>query len=212
MEHIDPNHVIVSKTSCINKGVKVECSRCRWMISNKHLWETLNSYGCTPRKSLALRFPDETIFKDRSLIRHFIRGYFDGDGCITRYIHHTIVSPRVEVLSTKEFLEKILNYSKIEASYRHNSRHTDNTWSLDYNKENAIKFINYLYQSSSIYLERKYKLYEFFKNGSRLVEEFTKLQQTKIGETPEKDNPEVTTETKKSVAPYSVEIEPVTAE
>ena len=65
---------------------KVICKRCRWTITDKHLWETLNNYGCTPKKSLTLKFPDENIFKSKDLIRHFIRGYFDGDGCFTRII------------------------------------------------------------------------------------------------------------------------------
>lgn len=66
-------------TKADNKGH----TRCRVCLSSRHLWETLNSYGCTPKKSLTLKFPNESIFKDLSLIRHFIRGYFDGDGCIS---------------------------------------------------------------------------------------------------------------------------------
>lgn len=145
MEHIDSNHVSIGKTICTSQGKRIECQRCRWMVANKHLWTILNSYGCTPKKSLTLQFPEENIFKDKSLIRHFIRGYFDGDGCLTRYIYHTIVSPRVELLGTKDFLQSILVLSGIDASYKHDSRHTENTWSLNYNKENSILFINYLY-------------------------------------------------------------------
>jgi hypothetical protein len=43
------------------------------------------------------------------------------------------------------------------------------------------------------------KLYEFFKNGSRSVKEFTELLSGNIGETPEMDNTEIITEIKKSV-------------
>ena len=53
---------------------------------------------------------------------------------------------------------------------------------LEWIKEEGIKFINYLYQNSSIYLDRKYELYQFFKNGSRSVEEFTELLSGKNGE------------------------------
>ena len=52
------------------------------MLNSPHLVETLISYGCTPRKSLTLKFPDFNIFKSQSLINHFIRGYFDGDGSV----------------------------------------------------------------------------------------------------------------------------------
>lgn len=187
---------------------KIICKRCRWAITNKHLWETLNSYGCTPKKSLVLKFPDESIFKSKDLIRHFIRGYFDGDGCFSRQIHHTSVSPVVSFLGTKDFLDKILEYSKIESNYRHDKRHTEFTWILEYHKEPGIKLINYLYDNCTIYLDRKYKLYEFFKNGSRSVQEWAELSSSKIGKDPAKDDTEVIEEAKESSIPYSIENEP----
>ena len=52
------------------------------MVNSPHLINTLISYGCTPKKSLTLKFPDISIFKNMDLIRHFIRGYFDGDGSV----------------------------------------------------------------------------------------------------------------------------------
>ena len=55
--------------------------RCRWGITNKHLWNTLNNLGCTPRKSLTLQFPNIS----EELEIPFIRGYFDGDGCLSYY-------------------------------------------------------------------------------------------------------------------------------
>ena len=174
----------------------IDSYRCRFVLSNKHLWTTLNNYGCTPNKSLTLQFPNIS----ENFIRHFIRGYFDGDGCITRYVHTHIVSPHVELLGTKCVLENVLKYSNTEAIFRHDHRHSDKTLFLCWNKEQSIKFINYLYQNSSIYLDRKYKLYQFFKNGSRSVKEFTELLSGNIEETPEMDNIEITGEIKKSLA------------
>lgn len=187
---------------------KIITKRCRWTITDKHLWEILNNYGCSPKKSLTLEFPDEFIFKDKSLIRHFIRGYFDGDGCFTRHINIHTVSPLVGFIGTKPFLEKILEYSTISAKFRHDKRHTDLTWSLEYHKNEGIELINYLYKDSTIYLDRKYKLYDFFKKGSRSVKEFTELLSSNIGEIPEMDNTEITIETKEFIASYSVEGEP----
>jgi intein/homing endonuclease len=204
MKHENANKVTIEDAKC----GKVICKRCRWYVANKHLWETLNSYGCTPRKSLTLKFPDESIFKSKDLIRHFIRGYFDGDGCFTRHIHHTIVSPAISFLGTKDFLDKILEYSKIEANYRHDKCYTEFTWTLEYHKEPGIELINYLYNNCTIYLDRKYKLYEFFKNGSRSVQEWTELLSSKIGESPIEGNTEVIEEIKESSTPYSIENEP----
>ena len=204
MKHENANKVTIEDAKC----GKIICKRCRWYVANKHLWETLNSYGCTPRKSLTLKFPDESIFKSKDLIRHFIRGYFDGDGCFTRHIHHIIVSPAISFLGTKDFLDKILEYSKIEANYRHDKCYTEFTWTLEYHKEPGIELINYLYNNCTIYLDRKYKLYEFFKNGSRSVQEWAELSSSKIGESPIEGNTEVIEEIKESSTPYSIENEP----
>lgn len=186
------------------KPITVNSYRCRLMISNKHLWETLNSYGCTPRKSLTLQFPNESIFKERSLIRHFIRGYFDGDGCYSRHIHSKTVSPHLLIIGTSDFLSKIVKYSSIEGTVRHDKRHSNETMFLDYNKENSIKLAKFLYDKASVYLDRKYKLYNFFKEGSRSLQEYEELLETNIGEGCDV-NPEISTETKESVPSYSVD-------
>lgn len=78
MKH-NKDNVKISTVTCGDK----KCIRCRWEIVNKHLWEVLYNYGCTPRKSTTLQFPELSIFQSPDLIRHFIRGYFDGDGCIS---------------------------------------------------------------------------------------------------------------------------------
>ena len=161
-----------------NKDLLIDNNRCRFSIANKHFWTTLNNLGCTPNKSLTLKFPDIS----ENLVKHFIRGYFDGDGCITRYVHIHTVTPRATVLGTMDMLNNIIKYSDTTVSLKHDKRHSKEIFHLDWDKENSIKFINYIYNNSTIYLDRKYKLYNFFKNGSRSVEEFTELLETNIGE------------------------------
>lgn len=160
------------------KDIITDKNRCRFIVANKHLWTTLNELGCTPNKSLSLKFPNIP----QNLVKHFIRGYFDGDGCILRHVHNTCVTPHIELLGTKQMLEHVLLYSGISAKYKHDIRHSEETWSLEWTKELGIEFINYLYNNCSIYLNRKYELYQFFKNGSRSVEEFTELLSGKNGE------------------------------
>ena len=57
--------------------------RVRLEFSSKYMKQILISYGCIPKKSLTLNFPNINIFNNIELIRHFIRGYVDGDGCLT---------------------------------------------------------------------------------------------------------------------------------
>ena len=163
------------------KEITKDSYRCRIMVANKHFWTILNNYGCTPNKSLTLKFPN---YIPNNLIRHFIRGYFDGDGCITRHVYINTVSPAITVIGTKDFLNNIISYSNTTPNIRHNKRHSEETLILEWHKDDGVKFINYLYNNSSIYLDRKFKLYNFFKDGSRSVKEFTELSEDKIGETP----------------------------
>lgn len=208
MKHRDSNHVKIGEVKCKDSL----CERCRWSITDKHLWNVLNSYGCTPNKSLTLNFPSENIFENKSLIRHFIRGYFDGDGYLSRHICSKIVSPLIGIIGTQEFLNSLETYiSDINSTRAKDKRWKGNTEFIRFNKENGIKFINYIYSNCSIYLDRKYKLFNFFKNGSRSLQEWNELLQTENGEGCDA-NPVLNSETKESESMYSVEIEPEKSE
>lgn len=169
MEHEDENHV------------KVDSYRARWIISNKHLWETLNSYGCTPRKSLTLKFPDKSIFKSKDLIRHFIRGYFDGDGCIS-HIDKTQEKPLISLLGTKEILEpiqKMIFSDNVKLTL--NDKNNSMTLVMSRSCVKAIFLLYILYYKSSIYLDRKYQKFLFYKD-CRFKAKALKLLEEKIGE------------------------------
>ena len=122
-------------------------------ICNKHLKERLIELGCKPKKSLTLKFPDLSIFKDNDLVYAFIRGYVDGDGCLT-FSRNGRLS--IQILGTKEFLEGIqavfpgyLNLYKVK-------RLKSNTWTLNNCGDKADYVATKLYKEAKIYLERKY--------------------------------------------------------
>ena len=100
-----------------------------------------------------MKFPNESIFKDKSLIRHFIRGYFDGDGCLG--ITLTRNSPFFEILGTKHILNSISKYLFVNKIYsNHNSKYT---YILKYSGTKAVVASYLLYDNATIYLDRKYK-------------------------------------------------------
>ena len=86
-EHLEKFNLFVKHKRSITKKIcKIngkECIAYRSSFNSKHFWNTLNNYGCTPKKSLTLKFPKLEIFKEPQFVYDFIRGYFDGDGCIT---------------------------------------------------------------------------------------------------------------------------------
>ena len=137
-------------------------TRCRVCLYSKHLWNTLNDYGCTPNKSLTLMFPNESIFANKDLIRHFIRGYFDGDGCLSYYNkEHTEVS--IQLLGTQQFLSKVLYYLNIDTKLYHNHDNVEeSTMQIRLASRKGFNFINKLYQNCNVYLQRKYERYCYF--------------------------------------------------
>ena len=162
-------------------NVKTDSFRCRWSVTNKHLWETLNSYGCTPRKSLTLEFPKLEIFKDKSLIRHFIRGYFDGDGCISHNDQEQEI-PCINVLGTNEMLSTIQNYILMDNNpFYLNNPKNKTTLVISRSTSKAVMFMYALYYKSNIYLDRKYQKFLQYKN-CRFKAKALELLEGKIGE------------------------------
>ncbi len=156
MNH-NKNNVKVYSTSCNGKTFK----RCRWYVKNKHLWNTLNNYGCIPNKSLTLEFPNKNIFKSEDLIRHFIRGYFDGDGCISITKTNSVEEyTAVNLLGTESFLTNVRD-SVISKKVPpiHKYKDSESTKVMFYWGTNALSLLNYLYDNSSIYLQRKFDKY-----------------------------------------------------
>ena len=152
MEH-EKDIINISNVTYNDKVYK----RCRWIVNNKHLHDILNNLGCIPAKSLILKFPDISIFKDKSLIRHFIRGYVDGNGSITyNNKEHTICE--LSILGTEDFLTSLQEYIPKKLLYKIHSSGS-NAKVININGQNAFNVIDYLYSDSTIYLQRKYEKY-----------------------------------------------------
>lgn len=137
---------------------------CSFVVYSKHLHNTLNNYGCTPNKSLTLEFPNKSIFKSDNLIRHFIRGYFDGDGCIWR--DNTNNKLNFNILGTENMLMEIQKYFPIKKLNNIHNKQKDQefTKSLNYKGKIANTVICYLFDECNIFLDRKYELYKELKN------------------------------------------------
>lgn len=72
-------------------------------VCNKHWCERLSELGCVPNKSLVLKFPD---YLSDEMLPHFIRGYFDGDGCI---VNAKSGNHNINLTSTKDFCISVQN-------------------------------------------------------------------------------------------------------
>ena len=153
---------------------------CRLSVRNSNLWNQLNNKGCTPRKSLTLEFPDESIFTDRNLIYDFIRGYCDGDGSLGSYVKNNTKTTEVSFVGTENFLIGVRNFLEIPGYLRNKSttNYTNQAFSLQYSSTQARSVARTLYENSSIYLERKYNIYKLF---CQLEEESSRRKLSKNG-------------------------------
>ena len=164
-------------TNFSNKGTAETIVR--FQVRNKHLWNTLNNYGCTPRKSLTLEFPNLDIFKTEELVFDFIRGYCDGDGTLGLYnIGETEkLRENLGFVGTEKFLIKITEilgqYCKVTL------KQDNNAFRITYSNKKAREVARKLYENSTIYLDRKYDIYLKF---CRLEEESSRRLSSKNGE------------------------------
>lgn len=132
-----------------------EYKQCSIRLYSKKIVEALIKLGITTNKSYDLKLPK---LKD-NLMRHFIRGYFDGDGCICE-------SKRKKHISTikcdftcgcKSYIEQLreLLYSKNINSYIFKEK--DKPYRLIIGGlTNCDRFLNYIYNDFNVSLERKY--------------------------------------------------------
>ena len=116
--------------------------------------------------TLNLKFPNINIFTSQELIPNFIRGYVDGDGCLTYTKTGRLV---VEIIGTKEFLSTIVDrYSKIFTPALHkDKRHLEsNTYFISCACDKADEFATLLYANANIYLDRKYDRFAVLRRNS----------------------------------------------
>lgn len=132
--------------------------------------------GCAPNKSHTITFPSQFNSDiPEHLMRHFIRGHFDGDGCIS------LGKPVVDVTSTKDYVEGLSKYLKDKLNIdeptvcrRHLNRDTP-TQNIQYTSRANIKaFLDFMYDGAKVYMERKYQSYlaflEMLKNKQTSIE------------------------------------------
>jgi hypothetical protein len=167
----DYNHIIkfsdcLKSTYVINKiinkngfGIGNEC--CQIKIYNKSMVNDLINLGCIKNKSKTLMFPKE-YFKE-CLMRHFIRGYFDGDGSIYYSIEkkYKYLKPVVSFTGTLDVLQNIKNILVPNSNINVRKYKDKDIYDLKIGGLNYIKDIyKYFYNDSEMYLDRKKEKFE----------------------------------------------------
>lgn len=127
-----------------------------------------------------------------NLIRHFIRGYFDGDGCITVWLSKekgksdrvrgkfdicaksaSILNEFIKFFATHD-IKINLNYLKRDDMYRISTS----------SKKELEKIYNILYKDSNFYLSRKFNKFNHYVNTevTQLIAEYRNAQEVNVNE------------------------------
>lgn len=132
------------------------------VISSLKMANDLTKLGCFENKSLDLKFPTEKQVPNE-YIHHFMRGYFDGDGCIAG-----IKSKSFSVIGTDMFLKEY-QLKLIEELGLNKTKFSKcgQAFTLRYGGNIQVaKIKNFLYREASVYLERKHSKFNWRPNST----------------------------------------------
>ncbi|MDO8601770.1 MAG: LAGLIDADG family homing endonuclease [bacterium] len=145
-------------------------------IGNKFLYHSLTGIGLCQNKSLTIGMP----VIPASFLRHFVRGYFDGDGCV--YLWRTIGKNKIPIIrklsviftsGSEKFLEQLcallqtalnIKQSKVYKSHR--------SYQLRMATKDSLKMYNFMYRNvpEGFFFKRKLNIFrEYFAMKNRVA-------------------------------------------
>lgn len=150
---------------------KIERNYCELRVCSPIFSQSLAKQGCIQGKTYLLKFPNISSF----LYNHFIRGYFDGDGCISisqrndrksikcKQVQFNIVGKEDVILKMQEIICNNTGVFKTKLRHRKNSFAKAISWQ---GRNVCKKILDYLYKNATIYLQRKYEKYLILSNSA----------------------------------------------
>lgn len=145
---------VINKIEIVPKPDQKRKIKYKLRIVNKTAFRQLLKLGFTPNKSLTLSFPNVPTVH----LAHFVRGYFDGDGCI--YFGQ---SRGKNILQTKftsgsqKFLKMLQRRLHKEKTIGPGSLHPHGSnWELSYSAHDTRHLYHFLYPTDTVpCLQRK---------------------------------------------------------
>ena len=136
-------------------------------VNSVKMVNDLQRLGCTAKKTFTLRFPTVNQVP-KKMQHHFMRGYFDGDGCV--YLRNNINGVnRFTVVGNINFITEYKNIlfdnidKKNNVLFENTSSQKIKTLALGGNSQ-LNKIYKFLYKNATIYLNRKKEKFEMI-NG-----------------------------------------------
>jgi hypothetical protein len=173
----DKNHLekfkkdLGSNHPLYEKGKKLTpfgvCDMIYLCVARVGLAQQLISHGCIPNKTLVLKYPNRSSLPEE-LDRHFIRGYFDADGCIScsdtgtgtvKYMFNIAGVSEEFLIKIRSILVDNVGVNRIELLRDNrcggvNGNH--DMFTLKYSGNAQVSAIRaWLYKDATIFLDRK---------------------------------------------------------
>jgi len=169
--HIVDREVLVKIRSCMDSNHKISYRKpakssyadsYRLQFGSKEMFEDLINLGLTPNKSKTIKFPN---VPDKFL-SDFVRGYFDGDGCISygkykskdRKNSRHMISSRF-TSGSEVFLVSLHEKLGVVCMNGGFIIDKDGAYELAYSARDSLALYKFMYNNvpASIYMDRKYK-------------------------------------------------------
>lgn len=139
-------------------------------IGNKKLYNTLIRLGIYPSKSLTVKLPNVP----QRFLGDFVRGYFDGDGCVFlemgKGITRDRIVKRLSVIFTsgsRDFLLELCSRLNKELDLRQTKVYNGHrSYQLRYFTADSLKLFKFMYKNfhKNMYLTRKFHYFnQYFK-------------------------------------------------
>lgn len=131
-----------------------------FILGTKKIVKDLSALGIVHRKTYVLEYP----FIPKRLNRHFIRGVFDGDGCITDVKNKNSKRWSIYTASTK-FKDQLSNIIKNETGVTPSIYPQYKGHHIMVNTKAGVQALEkYMYADATVYLKRKMEKFPFKKS------------------------------------------------
>lgn len=139
---------VKKEMKCENEIRKSSTKGCvRLHLSSIELVNDVSKFGIVKNKTFSLKLPE----LQSELHRHFLRGYFDGDGYIGK--HQCVL-----VVGSESFLTELTDYIKNKFGQEVYTQKMGNYYRMVFGRKNH-EIIKWMYEGNNISLERKNNSY-----------------------------------------------------
>lgn len=152
------------------KAINFPINRIMYKNSTKSYRLTFNSkifvnqllkLGICNKKSYNDCYPNILKFS-KKYISHFMRGLFDGDGCISitnkNLSINNSINYNITIMGNYNFFKTFSDYKHYNLKFYKRTLNA-NAISVHFNVKDKYDFLNYIYKNSNIHLKRKYDKY-----------------------------------------------------